>query len=90
MLLSKINHIGDKHGFYLIEPALVIIGNEDVATMEVEKKKLVILARKMINFQIKLLEGDEKQNGLNWINDNFDRLVLCQSLVTKSSQRNCI
>ena len=61
------NYIGKKKSYELIEAALAIIGDVE----DVDRGELVLLCKKMINYQLERLSDE----GLEWINNNFDNLI---------------
>ena len=55
----------------LIKYALMIIGYDDITTVDQYRKELIALAKKLINYQIELLD----EQGLKWLNDHFMELA---------------
>ena len=70
ILAQTLNKIGTKASHELIEPALAIIGYENITGAEENKKELIALARKVINYQIEHLDD----RGLEWFNAKFSTL----------------
>jgi len=71
LLASEIDHIKTLKGPQIIEFALAIIGRKAVSDKDSESKKLIELAREVLDIQLKYLDNKK----LRWLNANQEKLL---------------